>query len=308
MSRVFGGTMVRRLVGVVVLIALVAGVGGTAAIATNALGAGDRFESLVARVDRFFNPPPDRPIDDEQVRGRPTPTPTPVPSFELRPSPSGSVTASPRTATPELARASVDVDILKRSNVDPATVFASQVEKDMCAPAGVQMTLAVLRLADTSAETQLGIHRRVREWESWRDSHNGEWGPTAIANALAAYGASGYKVRVYETRADAMFHAALAIEMTGKPVVLVPWRGAHTWVMTGYRADADPTLFADARVSGAYILDPWFPRVSSIWGPSDPPGTFQDAAEMKRNYLPWKRPEGLYDGRDGKFVAVVPTE
>ena len=29
---------------------------------------------------------------------------------------------------------------------------------------------------------------------------------------------------------------------------------------------------------------------------------------MRRNYLPWKRPEGSYPERDGLFLAVVPTE
>ena len=77
--------------------------------------------------------------------------------------------------------------------------------------------------------------------------------------------------------------------------------------MTGFRADADPAVFADATISGAYILDPWYPDHSSIWGQSDPPGTFQDNAEMVRNYLKWKRPEGHYPERDGLYIAVVPT-
>jgi hypothetical protein len=29
---------------------------------------------------------------------------------------------------------------------------------------------------------------------------------------------------------------------------------------------------------------------------------------MRRNYLPWKRPEGHYPDRDGLFIAVVPTK
>ena len=78
--------------------------------------------------------------------------------------------------------------------------------------------------------------------------------------------------------------------------------------MTGFRADADPLVFDDAKVSGTYILDPWYPIVSSIWGSSDPPGTFQDLPEMRRNYLPWNRPEGAYPNRDGLFIAVVPTQ
>jgi hypothetical protein len=90
--------------------------------------------------------------------------------------------------------------------------------------------------------------------------------------------------------------------------VLLAWRGAHAWVMTGFRANADPAIFADAAVEGAFILDPWYPRVSRIWGPSDPPNTFQDAKEMVRNYLPWKRPEGAYPGRDGRFLYLAPVE
>ena len=77
--------------------------------------------------------------------------------------------------------------------------------------------------------------------------------------------------------------------------------------MTGYRADAEPTIFRDAAVKGTYIYDPWYPRVSTIWGPSDGPGVFQDDAEMERNYLRWERPEGDYLERDGKYIAVVPT-
>ena len=101
--------------------------------------------------------------------------------------------------------------------------------------------------------------------------------------------------------------AAEAISETGHAAILLAWRGAHAWVMTGYRADADPTIFRNATIKGAYILDPWYPRVSSIWGPSDRPGVFQDRSEMRRNFLPWRRPEGRYPSRDGRFLVLVPV-
>ena len=100
---------------------------------------------------------------------------------------------------------------------------------------------------------------------------------------------------------------AAALSRTGAPVILLVWRGAHAWVMNGYRADADPRLFADAIITGTYIMDPWYPRISTIWGPSDGPGVFQDAAEMERNFLPWARPEGTYPERDGRFLVVQPA-
>ena len=269
-----------------------------AAINTNVLGAGDKFDRLVAKVERFIiGPPPDRPtVETVTVTPRPTLAPTPSPT----PLPPGA-TPGPTVAPP--VRTAMDVSILE----DPKAVFAHEIRKDWCAPAGVQMTLAALGLADTSEGFQRTLAGRVHEWESKRDSRNGEWGPSAMAEALAAYGAPGYEVRAYDSRADALFDAAVALESTHSPVILLAWRGAHTWVMNGYRADADPALFPDAKISGAYILDPWYPWNSSIWGQSDPPGTFQDQAEMKRNFLEWKRPEGTYPDRDGKFIVIMPT-
>jgi hypothetical protein len=288
---------IRRL-GLLPLLLIAGLVFAAAAVNTNVLGAGDKFDRLVAKIERFIiGPPPDRPtVETVAVTPRPTVAPTPSPT----PLPPGA-TPGPTVAPP--VRTAMDVSIID----DPKAVFAHEIRKDWCAPAGVQMTLAALGLADTSEGFQRTLAGRVHEWESKRDSRNGEWGPSAMAEALAAYGAPGYEVRAYDSRADALFDAAVALESTHSPVILLAWRGAHTWVMNGYRADADPALFPDAKISGAYILDPWYPWNSSIWGQSDPPGTFQDQAEMKRNFLEWKRPEGTYPDRDGKFIVVMPT-
>lgn len=284
----------------------------TFAVSTDAFGAGHLFERALDRLDRLIaGPVPDRPTDGTvlvtapPVTALPTSAPTPTPrSSPASPASSSAAQPSPSpTPTPTPARVPVDVDIA----TEPGAVFAHEVKDTWCAPAGVQMVLAFLGLADTSDSFQAELQSRVKEWESYGDSHNGKWGPSAMALALEAYGARGYEVRGYETRADALRDAAVAIDTTQSPVILLAWRGAHTWVMTGYRADADPNVFRDATVEGAYVLDPWYPWVSSIWGPSDPPGTFQDTAEMERNYLRWKRPEGTYPERDGLFISVVPT-
>ena len=296
---------IRRLL----VIAIVVGAAlGTFAISTDAFGAGNLFERAMDRIDRFIaGPVPDRPTDGTVLVTAPPETPEPTATPTPRPAPSDAApTATPiatPTPTPTPARTPVDVDIVD----DHEAVFAHELKDTWCAPAGVQMTLAVLGLADTSDAFQTELQGRVREWESYGDSHNGKWGPSAMVLALEAYGAAGYEVRGYETRQGALRAAAIALESTGSPVILLAWRGAHTWVMTGYRADADPAFYADATIEGAYVLDPWYPWVSSIWGPSDPPGTFQDTAEMERNYLRWKRPEGLYPERDGLFISVVPT-
>lgn len=300
----------RRFVIGAVLVAILGGSLGGLAVATDTLGAGQRWSAVVKRVERFLaGPVPDRPtlstvLVTEPPAATPSPTPRPTPTVSLPPDATPLPTPAPTpTPTPAPRRVPMDVDIV----ADPKAVFASQADPDWCASAGVQMVLAVLGLSDTSNRTQTAIAGRVRQWEAWSDSHNGNWGPAAMALALDAYGAPGYEVRAFETRTGALRDAAVAIQETGSPVVLLAWRGAHTWVMTGYRGDGDPAIFRDVRIDGAYILDPWYPRISSIWGESNPPGTFTTAEELKENFLPWKRPEGAYPDRDGLWITVAPT-
>ena len=286
---------------------------GFTVVRANVLGMGDRFDRLAARIENFVDPPPQRStLPTVIVTPEPSPSATAEPTLAPTPEPSASPTPSP---TP-LVRQAVDVELV----ADPATVFVSQLTDKDCAVAGTQMVLAILGLGNTSAEFQAELKARIGEWEAFADSQNGGWGPAAVGLALAAYGAPGYEVRAYDTYADALRDSAIAITELDKPVVMFPWWGAHTWVMYGYRADADPALFADAAITGAYILDPWYPRVSSIWGASDPPGNFEDLAELERNWPAdqgppgyeqigpgWTRPEGNYPDRDGRFIVLIPT-
>jgi hypothetical protein len=293
----------RRHVVALVLAAALLLVSG--AVAANAFEVRDKIGTVAERIELFIDPPPDREIV-EAVLVTPEPEePEATPPPTARPSLAPGATPPPTpTPTPKPQRVKVDVTLLKR----PDRWFITQVDKEWCAVAASQMVMAIHGKADLTESFQRALAGRIDEWESRRDSRNGGWGPSSIVRALEAYGVPGYEVRAYETRASALKDAAKAISRYHAPVILLAWRGAHAWVMTGYRADADPLVFKDAKVSGAYVLDPWYPRVSSIWGASDPAGTYQDASEMRRNYLPWKRPEGRYADRDGLYIAVVPTQ
>ena len=136
---------------------------GASAVAVNAFGAGDKFDRLLAKIDRFVTgPPPDRgaatvlvtdPPEDDQPTDEPTPAPTPVPTptASLAPGATPAPTPVPTpTPTPKPVRKPVDFDI----EPHPKAVFASEVQDTWCSPSGVQMTLAVLGLADTSDRFQ----------------------------------------------------------------------------------------------------------------------------------------------------------
>ncbi len=285
---------------------------GAAVAWLNPLGVRTRLHEVVTRLVLIVDPPPDRPVAETvHVSSRESPSPTPTPAPTPLASVGGTSSGAPPSAAPTVTptpmpqRAKVDVNVLQH----PENHFVSEQANDTwCAVAGTQMVLNIWGKAPTTLAFEKELASRIGEWESRRDSLNGGWGPSAIAAALDAYGVHGYEVRAYDTRADALYDAARAIEKQHAPVLLMAWRGAHTWVMTGFRADADPLVFGDATVKGAYILDPWYPLISSIWGPSDPPGSFEDLQSMRINYLPWKRPEGHYKDRDGLFIAVVPTQ
>jgi hypothetical protein len=237
------------------------------------------------------SPPASSPAAPSSTASPTTPAATQVPS---------------PTPTPRPERKPVNVRIEPR----PAAVFASEQTDKWCAAAAVQIALNV-NGPDRRIDTSVARQRQIRDLEvrltTRKDSRNGGVGPLGMVATLEQLGKVDYELHGYATRAAALRAAAKAISGTGHAAILLAWRGAHAWVMTGYRADADPAIFRNATVKGAYIIDPWYPRVSSIWGPSDKPGVYQDRAEMKRNYLPWKRPEGRYPGRDGRFLAILPT-
>ncbi len=230
----------------------------------------------------------------------PSATPTAAPTISQAPTASPFVSPSP---SPTAVAGPVDINLAN----GPA-VFSSQLTKELCAPAGLTSALATMGLVKASDAVQRQIESHIKQWWSADDSHNFGWGPLAMTKALAYYGAPGYVVKAFATRDQALRAAGIALSATHEPVLLLAWWGAHTWVMTGYRATGDLAANPKAAFTGAYIVDPWYPRVSSIWGHVQPPGHFYDMAGMIHNYIAWTRPEGRYPTRDGKWVAVLPTQ
>src|SRR5438876_854814 len=102
-------------------------------------------------------------------------------SSSSSPTPLGRIARSHPAAT---ATGPVDDRILSK----PTAYLASEYLKDWCAAAGVQMVLSIQGHADTSVAFQRTLMNRVGEWEGYSDSHNGQWGPAAMVEALAAYG------------------------------------------------------------------------------------------------------------------------
>lgn len=225
------------------------------------------------------------PIPSAAITPSPEPTPAPTSSFDPPPKPGP-----------------FSMNLYRRGD------FASQVTKIYCVPGAMQTMMNVMDRGATKASraVQDRLYRLARRLSSDRLRGQGAE-PEGWARGLEQLGYGRFKVVAAASRDRAIEVAARAIRRTNRPVGLLVWRGAHAWVMTGFKATADPALTDEFRVTHVRIVDVWYPRVSSIWGASDKPNTLVPVRRLPVDYLPWRRPMARYPEMDRKFVLVMPV-
>jgi hypothetical protein len=131
------------------------------------------------------------------------------------------------------------------------------------------------------------------------------------AYGLNVEGAGPYRLAGAKTIGNALKVAAKAMRVTGKPVGLLMWHGRHAWVMSGFKATADPLLTDDFRVTGAIVEDPLYPYGSKAWGPSPKPGATLSVKTLSRQFVPRRKRSAWNFQRwganlAGMYVMVVP--
>ena len=146
-----------------------------------------------------------------------------------------------------------------------------------------------------------GTFSDEREPDQWRGMGISEW-----VGLLNRFDYGPYELAGSKKRYKALRKAARMMRKTGKPVGLVVWRGAHAWVMSGFTATADPAHSKDFRVTSVWVQDPWYPRVSSIWGPSRPPNRRVSPKVLAQDFKPYGRPGRRNPERDGRYMLVLP--
>jgi hypothetical protein len=183
--------------------------------------------------------------------------------------------------------------------------FVTQYTKEWCVAAALQIMLNVTgKLNDRSQRTQVRLFNRALSLSRNRGRMTTERGWAATLNAM---GVGPYEVRSTRTREAAIAMAAEAIRRTNRPAGLLTWWGAHSWVMTGFSATADPAAAGDFRVTAVFVSDPWYPKVSSIWGPSLPPNSRMTIQQLRVDYIPWIARAGRTRLYSGKYVLIVPV-
>jgi hypothetical protein len=242
------------------------------------------------------------PIVQQSRRGRPSPPATSLPAAVPSPRPLATP-EPPLSPNPSLRSGPVAIDLFADGD------FVSQTRVDWCVPASI-LTMANMIEADASVPdpmpSQAKLDRRARLLSTDRLVGAGSE-PEGWAGTLNELGLGPYVVTSEPTRKRAIATAARAIRLTGRPVGLLIWRGAHAWVMSGFEATADPAWTDDFAVTHIRVEDPWFPRSSSLWGNGQSPDSRIAVANLREDFLPWRRPTVRYPEKDGRFVLVLPV-
>jgi len=224
-----------------------------------------------------------------------TPDPTSIALASAPPTPTSRTPLSSGTPVPS---GPFSMDLYRAGD------YVGELTKVWCLPAAMQTSINIMNPgADTSRKTQASIFKLAR---SLAPAPDGAAEPEGWAEGLTKLGYGNYEVTQQPSIKAAIHLAARQVRLTNRPAGLLVWRGAHSWVMSGFTATADPATTNSFVVLAVRIEDVWYPRFSTIWGYSRPPDALVPVGALPADYLPWKRPTGRYPGKDGKFVLVVP--
>jgi hypothetical protein len=217
--------------------------------------------------------------------------------------------APPATAAPPAVAAAdreYRLDLLEPGD------FVTQYTDVTCVGASVQTMVNIVREgADTSRAAQRLAQRTAQQRSNPVYVKRSGGGASAMgwAYALGRLGGGPYRVRTFPSRMEALRAVTVAIRATGRPAGLLVWGGAHAWVVSGFRATADPATQRSFRIAGLVVSDPWWPRPVSSRGRTLPPGTELTPAELTRHFVLFQRgPRRTGSILNGSFVVVLPVE
>ena len=246
--------------------------------------------TLPGEAARLTSPPRSTPRPTEAARGsvEPERVEPRVKVIKLKPRP---------------ARGPFEIDLFRKGD------FMHQATKDWCVAGSTQTMMNIIDKGKPNRS--IAFQERLYDRGRRLSPNKRKLGPIGMdligwAELLNTGGYGPYVVDGADTRGRAIRKAAKALRLTNKPVGLVTWRGAHSWVMSGFAATADPAYTNDFKVKKVYIQDTWYPYVSTIWGASRPPDALVPVAALAEDYLPYQRPRARYPKRDGRFMLILP--
>ena len=184
--------------------------------------------------------------------------------------------------------------------------FTTQRSWLWCTAAGVQIVRNIVdRKTDHSTANQ-------RRYFNWMRGHNRYDLPVSAGVDPAGWTAGlrhfvddRYRLVASRTFDSALRSAVKRLRLTNLPVALTVSHGNHGWILTGFRATADPAATTSFRVTSVRVTGPLY-GLQSKNGYDMPPNTKLTTAQLKRFFTPWKyAPKAMI--WDGRYVSIQPV-
>jgi len=184
--------------------------------------------------------------------------------------------------------------------------FTTQKSWLWCTAAGVQIVRNIVdRKTDHSAANQ-------RRYFNWMRGHNrydlplsAGVDPAGWAAGLRHFVDNRYRLVSSRSFDSALRSAVKRLRLTNLPVALTVSHGNHGWILTGFRATADPAVTTAFRVTSVRVTGPLY-GLQSKNGYDMPPNTKLTTAQLKRFFTPWKyAPKAMV--WDGRYVSIQPV-
>ena len=211
----------------------------------------------------------------------------------------GSVIAAPPRQVDAVSAWTGGVDLYRSG------VFTTQKTWLWCTAADVQIIRNIVRR--TSDHTT----KNQRRYFAWMRQHNRYRLPLSAgvdaqgwAAGLRHFVDDRYRLVVSKTFESALRLAVTRLRETNLPVGITVSHGNHAWILTGFRATADPARTTDFTITSVRVVGPLYGKQSRN-GYDMKPDTRLTVAQFRRFFTPWRyAPKHMV--WDGRYVSIQP--
>ena len=184
--------------------------------------------------------------------------------------------------------------------------FTTQKSWLWCTAAGVQI---VRNIVDRKTDHTAAGQRRYFDWMRARNRSDlplsAGVDPAGWTAGLRHFVDDRYRLVSSRTFDSALRSAVTRLRLTNLPVALTVSHGNHGWILTGFRATADPAKTSRFTVTSVRVTGPLY-GLQSKNGYDMAPNTKLTTAQLKRFFTPWKyAPRAMI--WDGRYVSIQPV-
>jgi hypothetical protein len=191
-------------------------------------------------------------------------------------------------------------------NLYRSGTFTTQKSWLWCTAAGVQI---VRNIVDRKTDHTAASQRRYFDWMRTRNRYDLPLSAGVDAAGWTAglrhFVDDRYRLVSSRTFDSALRSAVTRLRLTNLPVALTVSHGNHGWILTGFRATADPSKTSSFTVTSVRVTGPLY-GLQSKNGYDMPPNTKLTTAQLKGFFTPWKyAPRAMT--WDGRYVSIQPV-